>query len=155
MKPRKVEGSAFDVLKDRRISVLMGGIQRELTVEEALFYRTYQDALNGKVRAVRAVLEKINEREARLAPNGPRLPIIRFEERNPLDVDDALVTLGIATPTGGSTFGGRPFLELESWAVAAALKRPKGPRLDDRELKDLKSRTRDAGAVDWAADRGE
>lgn len=142
--------SAFDVLLDRRIRVVMNGVERELTIPEALFYRTYQDALGGSRMAIRMVLKKINEREARRAPDVPRWPIIRFEEPDPANVDGALVILGISTPSVERMRpNGRPFLELEPWAVAMGLARPKMPRLDHKQTQDLKERTRNPGAVTW------
>ena len=39
--------SAFDVIFEKTLSVTQNGVERELTVEEALQLRTYQDALAG------------------------------------------------------------------------------------------------------------
>lgn len=144
------EGSAFDVLHERRIPVLMGGIEKQLTVEQALFYRTYQDALKGNRLAIRTVLKRIKDREARRAPCQRRGLIFRSEEQNPRNVDDALVALRIATSCPKrERENGRLYLELEPWAVALALARAKGPLLEDKKLRELKEHTRDAGSVTW------
>jgi len=44
--------SAFDIVIDRTLTVTHNGKPREVTVEEALQHRTYQDALAGN-RAAR------------------------------------------------------------------------------------------------------
>jgi hypothetical protein len=66
--------SAFDIVTDRRLTVTQNGRQRELTVEEALQYRTYQDAVAGSRLAQRQVLKMIAKREQWLAARGARRP---------------------------------------------------------------------------------
>lgn len=43
-KPKQQEASAFDIVLDKTLIVFQNGVMRELTVEEALQHRTYQDA---------------------------------------------------------------------------------------------------------------
>jgi len=50
---RASKGSAFEVLVEKTLTVDDKGGTREITVEEALQHRTYQDALAGKRMAVR------------------------------------------------------------------------------------------------------
>ena len=141
--------SAFDVFQDRRITVSMPGGERQLTVQEALFYRTYQDALAGERMAIRIVLNKIIERDARHTPNRPMFPIIRAEYPEPANIDESLLLLGLASqPEGRTQADGRCFLELEPWAVTHALSRPK-TRLSEKQIEELKEQTRNPGAVAW------
>jgi len=100
--------------------------------------------------ALRNVLKKIVAREATRSPRRPRLPTIHVDFLDPANVDDALLLLGIATqPEGRTRDDGRPLLELEPWAVIAALARPKRPRLSDEALREVKSQTRDPASVAW------
>ena len=39
--------SAFDVVIDRMLTIVQGGEQREVTVDEALQHKTYQNAIAG------------------------------------------------------------------------------------------------------------
>src|ERR671912_1717792 len=64
--------SAFDVVIDRTLTVTQNGKPREVTVEEALQHRTYQDALAGNRAARREVLRMIAKRETWLAPQAPK-----------------------------------------------------------------------------------
>jgi hypothetical protein len=71
---RVATGSAFEVLLDRTLTVPdRGGGTREITVEEALQLRTYQDALAGKRMAMREVMKWIIKREAWLEKHEPEV----------------------------------------------------------------------------------
>src|SRR6476660_1364413 len=71
-RPRRVRStsnSAFDVIIDRKLKASRGGVLHEVTVEEALQQRTYQEALAGKRLAIREVLRWILKREQWIAKN--------------------------------------------------------------------------------------
>ena len=59
--------SAFEIVFEKRVTVTQGGVDRELSVEEALQLRTYQDALAGNRAAQREVLKMIIKREKAMA----------------------------------------------------------------------------------------
>ena len=40
--------SAFNIIMNRTLTVTQGGKPRELSIEEALEHRTYEEAINGK-----------------------------------------------------------------------------------------------------------
>ncbi|KKC24661.1 hypothetical protein WP12_18370 [Sphingomonas sp. SRS2] len=104
----------------------VGGKRQKLTAKEALQFKTYQDALDGKIAAVRKVLKWIDEREAaknKLTVRPINLPIIEGENQNGVPVDDALLLLGIAVEDEAASKGDRPYLRIQSWAVQAALHR--------------------------------
>jgi hypothetical protein len=65
--------SAFEIVLDKRVTVTQGGVDQELSVEEALQLRTYQDALAGNRAARREVLKMIAKREKAMADRGLRL----------------------------------------------------------------------------------
>jgi hypothetical protein len=153
-RPRKVRspetGSAFDELRDRKILVQMDGIDRELTVPQALLQKTYQLALAGSRMAIRTIVKKIIEHEAARAPARRPFPRMVILWPDPQDVDEAMLILGIATKTPDAVRGdGGDYLRLEPWAVASGLGRPKGRRLSDRDMKDLKGQTRDPDSITW------
>lgn len=72
-------GSAFDEIRERRITVQMDGTDRELSLAEALLLKTYQAALAGARMAIRTILNKINAHEAASSSNQPLLPEILLQ----------------------------------------------------------------------------
>jgi hypothetical protein len=145
--------SAFDIVMDRTVEVVRDGVARALSVEEALQWRTYQDAVAGDRSARREVLRMIVKREKAMAPvAAPRQRLESvFERGDPANADAALLILGIATidPARAAT-GDKPedrHLLLEPWAVEAALSRWSALRLTQDEVTRIRKSTRDADAV--------
>ena len=58
-KARRPHVSAFDIIFDRKLTVTQNGVERELTIDEALQLQTYQAALKGSKIAIRSVLKMI------------------------------------------------------------------------------------------------
>jgi hypothetical protein len=152
---RASKASALDVLLQKTLTVAHGAGTREITMEEAFQQRTYQDALAGKRMAMREVVKWIQEREAWLAKHAQkvsrqRCPIIASPD--PDNADAALVLLGIAAPdpARGGWNTDRPHLLLEPWAVQAGLRRRRGgQRLTDKQLEEIRQRTRDPDSLRW------
>jgi hypothetical protein len=65
-KKRRPHVSAFDVIFDKTLTVTQNGVERELTVDEALQLQTYQAALKGSKMAVRAILKMIEKASSHL-----------------------------------------------------------------------------------------
>ena len=152
-KPEK-SASAFDVVIDRRLTIVQGGAQREVTVDEALQHKTYQDAIAGNRPARREVLKMIARREKAITKRTPPRRSVerRIERVDPLNADEALLILGIACHDPrwtDSPPGKRERLLLEPWAVKAALGRRAGSRLDRREIEEARHCTRDADTLRW------
>lgn len=151
---RRPNVSAFDIIFDKRLTVSQNGIERELSVDEALQLQTYLAALNGSKMAVRAVLKMIAKREAALAKVGSAAhmstPIRQTVEYDSDSADEAMKLLGIASfepaPGLGETF---ERLKLETWATQAALSRPGRRKLSARLLDDIKCMTKDADRLKW------
>jgi hypothetical protein len=147
--------SAFDVLVEKTVTVSDRSGTREITVEEALQRRTYQDALDGKGMAQRKVLTWIAKREAWLAKHGPKAPrqvITRHFSPDPDNADAAMQLLGIAAPNRARADiqADRAQLLLEPWAVQTALGRRRGgQRLTDRERDEIRRCTRDPDCLRW------
>jgi hypothetical protein len=143
--------SAFDIIMDRTLTVTQGGKPREVTVEEALQHRTYQEAVNGNRAAQREVLKMIAKREKWLATRRPRPGIkLLMEPTDPDNANEALLLLRIAEPdTRWPDLPGR-FL-LQPWAVQAALSRPGRRRLSAKDVSAIKRCTRDAETLRWPA----
>src|SRR5882757_6201354 len=78
---RAPKPSAFEVLVEKTLIVTDHLGTREITMEEALQQRTYQDALAGKRMAMREVVKWIIKREAWLAkharkPSRQEIPLL-------------------------------------------------------------------------------
>ncbi|WP_416193080.1 DUF5681 domain-containing protein [Nitrobacter sp. TKz-YC01] len=154
------KASAFEVLVEKTLTVDGQGGIREITVEEALQQRTYQDALAGKRMAIREVVKWIIKREAWLEKNAPRPSrqvIWRDTEHDPDNADAALLLLGITTRNPDrAEICGRAQLLLEPWAVQAALRRRRGgQRLTDKECDEIRRCTRDPKSLRWPRGTGE
>jgi hypothetical protein len=150
---RERPASAFDVLVDRTLTVMHHEEAREVTVEEAMQHKTYQDALAGNRAAQREVIKMITKREEWLATREPPLqpPQIVFESTDPDNANEAMVLLGIAER---DTRARDPrdtdeYLLLQPWAVQVALSRRRGRSLSKDELKEIKFCTRDADTIRW------
>src|SRR5262249_32273946 len=66
--------SAFEIVFEKRLTITQGGVDRELSVQEALQLRTYQNALAGNRMAQREVLKMIAKREKAIGSGHRTLP---------------------------------------------------------------------------------
>lgn len=158
-RPKKAveaRGSAFDVVIDRTLTISRNGQAREVTMEEALQHRTYQDAIAGKRMAQREVLKWIRKREAWIAKHcaPPNRPIEMKQSPDPENALDALVILGIATRDDDTSKYGPndPYRRalLEPWAVQVALDRRRSATpLTERDRADILRCTREAASLRW------
>ena len=155
-------GSAFDIVVERTLTVTQGGTPREVTVDEALQHRTYQDAIAGSRPARREVLKMIAKREQYLAAQqGPSVQKfeVRIEPNDPGNADAAMLLLGIADhdPVNrGPDIDGGQHLRLEPWGVQAALRRRRGGRsLSKTEVAEIERCTRDPKTLSWPRGTGE
>ncbi|MCW3780366.1 DUF5681 domain-containing protein [Defluviimonas salinarum] len=157
-RPKKRAGagstSAFDIIVDKTLTITRSGVPQEVSVEEALQHRTYQDAIAGNRSARRDVLKMIAKREqvlAKMAP-APSVQVKQRTEEDPDNANAALLILGIASENtrdyGPSDNYQR--LLLEPWAVQAALGRRRGgARLTDEEIGEIRRCTRDPDSLRW------
>lgn len=157
-KKRRPHVSAFDIIFDKKLSVTRDGIERELTVEEALRLKTYQAALKGSKMAVRAVLKMIEKRELALAKRAPKpasKPMGFRWEHDPRNVDEAMLVLGITVPdptwSGPCEYGTR--MKLATWAAQAGISRPGRRSLDERQVSDIKRLTLNSEKLKWPRGR--
>ena len=145
--------SALEIVVDKRVSVTQGGVDRELSVEEALQLRTYQDALAGNRAAERVILKMIIKREKAIADRGqPTMPSCTFkmEPTEPRNADAAMCLLGIAAPDPSREEHNPGALLLEPWAVQAALGRRRGSKaLTPRDVDDIERSTRAPQTLRW------
>jgi hypothetical protein len=135
------------------VTVTQGGVDRELSVEEALQLRTYQDAVAGKRPAVRALMKMIAEREKAIAERGRQIvpsTTVRFESVGPTNADAAMCILGIAAPDKSKEPHHPGALLLEPWAVQAALSRRRGRKaLTAKDVAEIERCTRAAETLRW------
>lgn len=139
-RPKKVQvtSSASQELLDKRFNVEIGGVERELTAEEVLELTTIKLALAGNRRAMHEVYRMIKKYQAYSAPENGRpqnVPSVKIRfSRDPENVDQALVLLGIASMQPHFEFecgSSRKTLKMETWAAQAAMSRPNAPDLDE------------------------
>ena len=143
-RPRKPKtpavSSAFDLIIDRTLTITQNGHPREVTVEEALQHKTYQEAVAGSRSARREILKMIAKREQALAA---RLPIkakpvqTKIESVDPDNADEALLILRIASLDPRSQEPDRRIL-LQPWAVEAALNRSRTLSLRQKDVDDIR-----------------
>ncbi len=159
--PRSSQGSAFDIVVERTLTIADRGGAREITMEEALQQRTYRDAVEGKRMAMREVVKWILKREVWLAKHAPKAswqPIERHISPDPDNADAGLLLLGIAArdPARADIGADRAQLLLEPWAVQAALRRRRGgSRLTDRERDEIRRCTGDPDSLRWPRETDE
>jgi Family of unknown function (DUF5681) len=152
---RASQGSVFDVLVEKTLTVTHHGSTREITTEEALQQGTYRDAVAGERMAQREVAKWIMKRDAWTAKHAPkrsRRMIPLLSSPDPDNADAALLLLGIAAPNPARADIGadRAQLLLEPWAVQAALRRRRGGnRLTDSERDAIRRCTRDPDSLRW------
>jgi len=150
-----LQASAFDVVLEKTLTVTHQGRTREITVEEALQQRTFEDALAGNRMAQRAVLKWIEKNEAWKTKHARRKFCPRIARRfspDPDNVDAALVLIGIAAQNPARADIGleRAQLLLEPWSVQAALSRRRGGnRLNHDERDWIRRCTRDPNSLRW------
>lgn len=150
--------SAFDVLFDKTLTIFQNGTERELTVDEALQFQTYQAALKGSKMATRAVLKMIEKREVALAKRYPpsrNCPTLR-SEFDPRNADDAMLLLGISVRdpnwTEPCTYGTR--MKLSTWAAQAGISRPGRNRLSEKDISEIRRVTLEPEKLKWPRARG-
>jgi hypothetical protein len=155
-RPRKqpdARPSAFDVVIDRTLTIVQDGVPREVTVDEALQHKTYQDAIAGNRAARREVLKMIAKREKAITEKTPPAnPVeVHKEGEDPRNADEALLILGIACRDSrwSEPYGEHARLLLDPWAVEAALSRRAGSRLDRKDIGEARRCTRDADTLRW------
>lgn len=153
-KKAEVRASAFDIVIDRRLTIVQGGRPREVTVDEALQHKTYQDAIAGNRPARREVLKMIAKREKAITKRAPTTSSVevKTEGSDPSNADEALLILGIACRDpcwADEPAGERVRLLLEPWAVEVALGRRGGNRLNRKEIADAKRCTHAPDTLRW------
>jgi Family of unknown function (DUF5681) len=141
--------SAFDVVLARTFTARSGGVDGEVTAEEAIQFATLEAALAGNRAARRQVLRWIENRDRILAEKAKpqRVTIPTRIRHDPENANEALLLLAIARYASEEAF---QQLLLEPWAVQMALSRRRGgQRLTDGEIQDIKRCTRDPNSVPW------
>jgi Family of unknown function (DUF5681) len=138
---------------DRTLTIIQGDKPREVTVEEALQHKTYQDAIAGDRAARREVLKMIAKREKALAAKAPLAKPVeaRIEGTDPESADEAMLILGICRqdPRRAEVADERKRLLLEPWAVEVALARRAARKLNKQDIDEAKRCTHAAGTVRW------
>lgn len=155
-KARRPNVSAFDVIIDKVLTVNQGGVERELTVDEALQLQTYQAALKGSRMAVRHVLKMIEKREAELARRSkPRSqPVTVRHSHSAVNHLEAMRILDIGSwdPACSALNRGEGRFKLSNWAAQAALSRGSQP-LTGQDVSNVKLFTDSSDKLKWPSRR--
>ena len=156
-KKRRPHVSAFDIIFDKTLTVTQGGVERELTVDEALQLQTYQAALKGNRAAIRAVLKMIEKREAALARHNPP-PVRQVKVEFEHDADNACEAMRILDIAGyqkalPGADAARRAMKLTTWAAQAGLSRPGRRQLSERDVDEIRLFTFDASKLNWPRGR--
>ncbi|MBZ0215758.1 MAG: DUF5681 domain-containing protein [Fimbriimonadaceae bacterium] len=147
--------SAFDIILEQTLTITRNGVPCEVTVEEALQHKTYQDAIRGSRPAMRKVMKMINKREAAIASKEQRnqKPIdLKIESGDPDNANEAMKILGVAKVDDkwADLVTNYDRLLLEPWAVQMALSRRRGGmKLSSEEIKTIERCTRDPETLKW------
>jgi hypothetical protein len=157
-KARRPHVSAFDIIFDKTLTVTQNGVERELTIDEALQLQTYQAALKGSKMAVRAVLKMIEKRELALRATAPKPssnPQPMKVEYDSDSANEAMLLLGILKQeTPPPAWGDRsPKLKIDTWAAQAAISRPGRSRMSDKEIESSKWMTIAPEQLRWPGRR--
>ena len=157
-KKRRPNISAFDIIFDKTLTVTQGGMERELTVDEALQLQTYQAALKGSKMAIRQVLKMIEKREQALLKLNPpaHVPATMEIEHDSDNADEAMRILGvteIVKTHNGGYWDKHP--RLATWATQAALSRPGRRRFTPKDVADIKLLTVNPERLKWPRRRSE
>lgn len=147
----KPAASAFDIIVDRTLTIEQNGKAREVTLDEALCHRMYQEAIAGNRMARREILKMIRKREQAQKKTRPIAPIERkIEPHDPTNAEDALLLLGIAElDTRWDYSSAARHLLLAPWATQAALSRRGRAPLTNSEIKEVERCTRDSTSLRW------
>ena len=160
-KARRPHVSAFDIVFEKTLTVTQNGVERELTVDEALQLRTYQAALKGSKMAVRTVLKMIEKRETALAaqalktrPPTSTNPFTHVYDSD--SADEAMRLLGIASIySDGSGGWADGKLKLDTWAAQAALSRPGRRALPGRSFDTINRLIKNPEKLKWPRGRAQ
>lgn len=152
---RRPNVSAFDIIFDKTLTVTQAGVERELSVDEALQHQTYQAALKGSKMAVRTVLKMIEKREVALRKSSPA-PTAKVNrlgvEYDSDNANEAMLLLGIVAQEPPSIAWPQdkdPRLKIETWAAQAAISCPGRKRLSDKDISDAKFMIHDPDKLRW------
>lgn len=155
-KRRRPHVSAFDIVFDKTLTVTQGGVERQLTIEEALELQTYQAALKGSRLAIRKVLKMIEKREAAMAKREgvPKSNVTTEIHHEADNANEAMRILGIVEkdPNWGDE---HPRLKMATWAAQAGLSRPGRRKIDEREIDNIRMFTMEPDKLRWPRGRLE
>lgn len=153
------EASPLQVLLGQEIALSDG---RSLSLKDAAMQKALEDAFAGSRKARRKVVQALTRREmARRKAKSKRVaPVeLKREGEDGRNADDAMLLLGIVRRhdrreafrrDAGRYDPSKVYLELESWAVQAALDRRRGAEpYSAQDLDSIKRQTFDADKVNW------
>lgn len=156
-KARRPNISAFDIIFEKRLTTTVGGVERELTVDEALQWQTYQAALKGSKMAIRAVLKMIEKREQALQKSASppeRKPnkVILAQATESAHPAMRILNIICRNPDWPEDPSPRPDV-VETWAAQAAISRPGRAKIEARKDDELRLFIKDFDKLRWPGGR--
>ena len=154
---RRPHVSAFDIIFDKTLTVMQGGIEREVTVGEGLETQTYLAAVNGNRAAIRTVLKMIEKREQAMrkaAPPVQQQSKARLFSHPAKNADDAMRLLDLTCPNPEmpGPISPRPVV-VETWAAQAAISRP-GRKIEKKDRDSLSLFIKESETLRWPGGKG-
>jgi hypothetical protein len=156
--PAEARASAFDIVTSLTLPMVQDGVMREVTLQEALTLKTYQDALKGSHLARKKIIKMIQDRDALRATQQKSSTFLarkidyRTMSVDPDTADAAMLILDIArhNPARAEFTSDRAQLLLEPWAVQAALGRRRSTvALAPRDISEITRCTRESASLNW------
>ena len=147
-KPADGSASAFDIIVDKTLMVTKDGEPREMSVEEALQQKVYQQAIDGSRTAqrenLRMLMKREKAREKKTSTKEARLEIKSVYAAKKMD--DAVMILGIGQQSD-SHFSS---WKLVPWAVQLGLRRRRGAaRLTRLDVQSIREGCLEFEVLEW------
>ena len=150
---KKIEPSPFDILASPDLVIVENGVQREVTIEEALHQKICEKAFTGNKKACRQVMNMIVEREKVLQSRGGRhSPFeLLIEPTDPCNALEAMVLPEVVKHSAerSATNPAVSFHLLETWTAQAALERRGLQQLTVSSKALIMAWTRDSQTLQW------
>lgn len=154
-KKKEESHSPYDVVLDKKLTVTVGGVEQELSMEAAVQQQTLKSAFDGNQTARREVMKWIEKRDKEREKLGERasgVNEIRLEGPDPNNVVEPLKLLGVVTrePSRELDGSGVEHLLIETWAAQMALDRcRRGEPLTEQNIALINCEVRDHQLLNW------
>ena len=147
--------SPLGAILDEKLVVKVGGVERELSMQEAIQQQTLKKALDGDQTARRDVMKWIEKRNKERVKRGERelrTGELQLEGLDPDNAEEALKLLGVITreQSREREGDGVEHYLIETWAAQMGLSRRRGGEpLGENDIALIKCEVRDQQSLRW------